>query len=222
MDQYEKRRHELMVQEAREQRAKDEEKQAIADATEFGPQFVGVSFDTYEIYAGPKQREITDRCRAYAENADEMAKEGRGLILLGKPGTGKNHLLYSIVKAMRPKSVLYCEPFYRIIRRIKTNWTTHEVTEQDLIDIYIGYKFLALEEIGLQYGTDNEKLILSELIDYRYRYNRPTIVTSNLTLTKLVAFLDDQDYPRNSDRLMEKSDILVFDWPSYRKRRTEK
>jgi DNA replication protein DnaC len=76
---------------------------------------------------------------------------------------------------------------------------------------------LVLDEVGVQYGSKAELVMLTELIDERYSAKRPTIVVSNLGSAELIDMVGE----RAADRLAEHGVDLLFDWPSFRRRKPE-
>jgi DNA replication protein DnaC len=44
----------------------------------------------------PKQRAVLERVQGYAENFRDHFKAGRSLVMVGRPGTGKTHLGFSV------------------------------------------------------------------------------------------------------------------------------
>jgi DNA replication protein DnaC len=75
---------------------------------------------------------------------------------------------------------------------------------------------LILDEVGVQFGSDTEKLILFDIINGRYEASRPTIVISNLAVPELEGYLGVRAF----DRLREGGGRLVAcNWASYRARR---
>ncbi len=72
---------------------------------------------------------------------------------------------------------------------------------------------LILDEVGVQFGSDTEKLILFDVLNERYERRRPTILMTNLTLEEVADFLGD----RIIDRLREDGgEFIPFDWESHR------
>ena len=89
------------------------------------------------------------------------------------------------------------------------------MTEQDAIDALVMPDLLILDEVGVQFGTVTESLIMFEILNGRYEKVRPTIVMSNLTEDEITEYLGS----RVVDRLKEGGGVLVaFDWDSYRGR----
>ena len=75
---------------------------------------------------------------------------------------------------------------------------------------------LVLDDVCVQFGTDTEKLLLYDIIDYRYEYNRPTLVTTNGTLNVLKSLIGERCFERLLDN---GGKILNFEWSSYRLKR---
>lgn len=154
--------------------------------------------------------------RDYAGAWPQMFDQGTGLILTGKPGTGKNHLAVSLTKELirmyqadvRMTSVM------RIIRAVRRTWNkASDLTEDDVIREYTSRDLLIIDEVGVQMGSDSEKLILFEIINTRYENQIPTILLSNLPLPEISAVIGE----RLTDRMVEGGGAtLVFDWESYR------
>ena len=71
---------------------------------------------------------------------------------------------------------------------------------------------LILDEIGVQIGSEHEKLLLFDVLNGRYQQCRPTILISNLSGSDLEAYLGQ----RVMDRYRECGAVLAFDWNSYR------
>ncbi len=100
------------------------------------------------------------------------------------------------------------------IRRVKETYSKKsEETEQEAIDRFLQPDLLILDEVGVQFGSDTEKMILFEIINGRYENMMPTIIISNLTAQELGAFIGD----RVMDRMTEGGGVvLAFDWDSKR------
>jgi DNA replication protein DnaC len=101
-----------------------------------------------------------------------------------------------------------------LVREIKSTWAkTSERSESDVIAFYSALPALFLDEVGVQFGSDTEKLLISEIIDNRYQELRPTVLISNLDITGVKQCIGERSY----DRLREDGGkVIAFDWESYR------
>lgn len=157
-------------------------------------------------------------CKAYASKWRERLKQGGGMVMTGKPGTGKNHLALAIAKRViteHQSSALFTTAL-RVARKFKSSWGKNaELTEQEVIEAYTSPDLLIIDEVGVQFGSESEKLILFEIINTRYEKMRPTILISNLPKDELSAFIGERVIDRMNDG---GGCTLAFTWDSYRSR----
>lgn len=163
-----------------------------------------------------KSRKAHEVAVDFAQNFKDRLKTGSGLILCGGVGTGKTHLAIGIaheVLAMNLSPVF--TSVMSAVRAVKETYRRdHDLTERQAIDRFVEPDLLILDEVGVQFGSDTEKLILFEIINGRYEEMRPTIVISNLAKDALEKFIGERAF----DRLREGGGKLVaFDWPSHRR-----
>lgn len=164
---------------------------------------------------------ITDNQKLVLKTSMDYYKDltkgtSSALFLCGNCGTGKNHLAISILLNLIRRNIktgIYTK-VGKMIRDIRSAYSRNDgPTEQQIIDKYIHTPVLILNEIGVQYGTEGEKVLLFEVIDGRYEEMKPTILISNLSFSDMEKYLGE----RVLDRLKSKGGALgVFDWESYR------
>jgi len=172
---------------------------------------------TLESYRAdsPQQQAALRFATDYANNFPEVTKSGRGGVFIGKPGTGKTHLAVGIALAIMEDgySALFTTAM-RALRRVKETWSRDsEETEREAIAALVYPHLLILDEVGIQFGSDTEKLILFDVLNERYEKRKPTLLLSNLTLAEVRDYLGERIF----DRLREDGgQVLVFDWSSHR------
>lgn len=162
------------------------------------------------------QRRALAFAEAYADGFDGALAIGRSAIFIGKPGTGKTHLAVGIglrVMHRDGRTVLF-STVMRAIRRVRNTWNRDaEETETKAIEALTQPDLLILDEVGVQYGSDAEKLLIFDILNERYENRRPTLLLSNLELVDVRAYLGERVY----DRLREDDgEVIVFDWESHR------
>lgn len=154
----------------------------------------------------------------YANDFEQVLETGRSALFIGLPGTGKTHLAAGIaMQVMREqnRTVLFTTVM-RAVRRVKDSWTKGSAeSEGQAISLLSAPDLLILDEVGVQFGSEFEKITLFDVLNERYEKRRPTILMSNLNVDEITAFLGD----RVVDRIREDGGKVVrFTWESYRKR----
>lgn len=161
------------------------------------------------------QRRALGFAHAYVEGFAD--NPGKGALFLGLPGTGKTHLAIGIALALmqQGRSAMFCTVM-RAVRTVKDTWRRDaDQTEAEAIKALVFPDLLILDEVGVQFGSEAEKLILFDVLNERYERCRATILLSNLTAAEVSAFLGD----RVMDRMREDGGkVVVFDWESHRGR----
>ena len=210
---------ECYKQRVEEQRRKGRIEQATAffkNASGVPPRFQGASFESYQP-GNPQAQKNLAALRGYAARFDQHRALGLSLILCGKTGTGKTHLSCAVLRALAFEHGVcgkYCTA-YRAVQEIRASYKSSDVTELQVLKEFVRPDLLVLDEIGVQYGTDSEQLLLFSLLNGRYEELKPTIVISNLSLDEVMQYLGDRVY----DRLRENGGgVLAFDWGSWRQK----
>lgn len=144
--------------------------------------FQAHSLSTYHATCEGSKYVLKD-CRDYAGNFPEMKKLGRCMIMTGTTGTGKTHLSCGIANHIireHAASALFISAV-DAVRHVKESFDRGcERTERESIQFFESPDLLILDEIGVQFGSDAEKMILFEIINKRYESVLPTIIMSNL------------------------------------------
>lgn len=161
----------------------------------------------------PQQKTALTIARDFLENFEENHKFGRTLIFSGKAGTGKSHLAIAIAKEVMPKRTAMYLNALDAIRMIRDTWRKEsETSELEVLEMLGSIDLLVIDEVGVQCGTDNEQMLMFDIINRRYRDSKPMILLTNLNAKGLSEYLTERSY----DRLRENGKWVSFDWDSYR------
>jgi DNA replication protein DnaC len=168
--------------------------------------FAGKGFESFSADTDAKRSALTV-LRDFAENFERNAQAGKGLILSGKPGTGKSHLAGAVLQSQLDRDVLYATCM-DVIRMVRETWRKDsDKSERQVLAYLGGLDLLVIDEMGVQYGTDGEQTILFDVLDRRYREVKPTILLTNQDTEGLKGYLGERTF----DRLRETCRVVSFD-----------
>lgn len=171
------------------------------------------TFDNY-VVENEKQRNARIQAKAYAE---DFGKNFGGFIFSGAPGTGKNHLAAAIGNHLvgSCKSVLVVTVAELMSRTKSTYRQGSKESEEDIINKLCSVDLLVLDDVGVQHGTNNEEVVIFQIVDRRTSNKKPVGMLTNLNHAELTKLLG----VRVIDRMTMGGGIWVnFNWESYRKR----
>lgn len=163
-----------------------------------------------------KQQEIALKtCKSFVDSFAEIVKSGASMVLCGTAGTGKTHLACAILHEIANQGYagLYVRAF-EMSREIKATFGRKSEDETAAYSRLISPDLLVIDEVGAQYSSETEKLILFEVVGKRYDAMKPTILVSNLIEKELEDFVGI----RVLDRMKEnKGKVITFNHASNRK-----
>jgi len=165
-----------------------------------------------------EQREALHKVKEYVTDFGDAYDAGRNLLLIGKPGCGKTHLACAVgLEVLDAGGSVRYTTVADMVRRVTDTWRNRDgETESDVLADLGTVDLLILDEAGVQSGSNVELTRICEVMDRRYREMLPTIIVSNLGIDALVPLLGD----RVIDRLRDNgSQLVAFNWPSYRGKR---
>ena len=179
--------------------------------------FQSKTFENYSVDVSPEAPEVLETVRAYAENFQENLAAGRSLLLIGKPGTGKNHLGMSLVRHLLLNGFsAQMMDASDLVYRVRATWGFQSPeTEADVLRELTSLDLLIINELGVLFRTETEKMVLFRIINRRYETQRPSLVIGNVTREEAEAILGPTSYERLKE---DGGRVLVLNWDSYRHR----
>jgi DNA replication protein DnaC len=160
------------------------------------------------------QKRALLKAKQYVKAFPQHRDTGYSMLFLGDIGCGKTHLAVAIAQAVMAMgySALYETASDAVTRLRDCMRRDSPIGTGALLDMYGAIDLLVLDEFGVQSGTDDVVMHLTNIIDRRYRNSKPTLFLSNLDNVAFPAYVGE----RVADRLRERASAVTFNWPSYR------
>lgn len=135
----------------------------------------------------------------YVDKWAEVRTKNIGLLLWGGVGTGKSFFAGCIANALMEQEVpVRMTNFARILNELNNSFSG----QNEAIDKLCRYPLLIIDDFGMERGTDYALEQIYNIVDSRYRSQKPLIVTTNLTLDE-IRHPQDTAHARIYDRLLE-------------------
>ena len=135
----------------------------------------------------------------YVEQWQTMRSENLGLLLWGGVGTGKSFLAGCIANALMELEVpVRMTSFSRIMNELNSSFSGRN----DIVDKLCRYPLLIIDDFGMERGTEYALEQVYNIVDSRYRSQKPLIVTTNLPLNE-IRHPQDTAHARIYDRILE-------------------
>ncbi len=160
--------------------------------------------DTFQGYEA-----LVEKCRKYIQKPESS------LLFTGNCGTGKTHLAISILRELIKNGLT--DVFFKSVPELlldirRTFNNSQDITDADIIDHHSLFGLLVLDDFGAEKITEFTISSLYMIIDRRVREDKPTIITTNLSLDEI----EKKISPRIASRLAE-YEVWKFNMPDYRK-----
>lgn len=145
---------------------------------------------------------------------DEFAKAKNGLCLVGRPGAGKTHTAWQVVRKLLERGwddiAVHSVP---VLFDEFTHRSQNKRADKDLIDSLVSVDLLVLDDLGAKPLTEFREERLLRVLDGRYVKQLPTIVTTNIG----TASFSEHFGGRNASRIAGMCRVVLFpnkDWRS--------
>ncbi|CAM0107433.1 DnaC-like helicase loader [Vibrio phage 209E38-1] len=183
------------------------------DSAGVSPRNAQVRFKDY-VASTQEQQHVYNSIHGMAKGIYE-GKKVPNVILTGKVGTGKTMLGNCAINALFKSKLVKIIKLQDMLRKIKGSYQPGaNYTEEEAIKNYASYDLLILDEVGVSRDTDNDKILIFDVLDGRYQSMLPTMIISNLNIEGIKETLGE----RVVDRLRDGGGVLLgCDWESYRK-----
>ena len=157
------------------------------------------------------------KARAYVGQWEQIKDGNHGMILWGEVGTGKSYLAGCIANALMEKEISVCMTNFALILN---DLAASFKERNEYISRLCSFPLLILDDFGMERGTEYGLEQVYNVIDSRYRSQKPLIVTTNLTLEELQN-PEDTAHARIYDRLMEMCTPVCITGENFRKAKAQ-
>ena len=207
------RRKEL---EEREERARREEElrriHELKKLSLMDEKLKSATFGNFKVV--DENRKIFRIAQKYVENFEEMYTKNQGILFWGNAGTGKSYTAAAIANELLERLVpVIMTSFVKLIQDMEGYGSD--------INGYLNRlnraRLLIIDDLGAERGTDYALEKVYDIVDSRYRSNKPVILTTNLTMKEMQETADIR-YSRIYDRIFEMCFPVYVEGKSWRKK----
>lgn len=175
-------------------------------------QFQECTFEKWDINKGSDK--ILKITKNYAEKFQELKSKNVGLLIHGIPGNGKTYATSCIANNLLERQIpVICVSINSLLDRIKQTFSSYgKEGEETILRGLRNADLLILDDLGTENSTDWSRTTIYNIIDSRYRDNKPLIISTNFTLDEIKEKYNDRTY----NRIIEMCTPVKNEWRSIR------
>lgn len=173
--------------------------------------YINNNRQAYTVY------DFVEYLQSYIETFDNRMKDGRGFMLIGDVGCGKTGALnYVLMKlALKNRNVYYLdtnELLELISKTYEKAYTDDKCEAIKILERIKTVDLLVLDDFGSEYTKSLDWVynIFLKLVKSRYSKNMPTLMSSNLDMSKLMGKFSADVTPRLSSVFSEAFEVLTL------------
>ena len=171
-----------------------------------------VRFATYRV--SEENQKVFKIAKRYVENFEKMLSESQGILFWGDVGTGKSYTAAAIANELLDRRVpVIMTSFIKLLNELGG----FDSDDSVYINKLNAASLLVIDDLGAERGTDFALEKVYDVIDSRYRSNKPIILTTNLDLKEMKNCTDIR-YNRIYDRIFEMCYPVKVEGMSWRKK----
>lgn len=158
-------------------------------------------FDNFDLkyYSDPTDHAAMEKvfafCKRYAEGLRDATQS---VLFFGGTGLGKTHLSLAIAGAAieQGMGVVY-SPAQNLLQKLEKEHFSYSA-ETPLLDDVFACDLLLIDDLGAEFTTSFSQALIYNIINTRLLANRPTVISTNLSLEELA----DRYTPRVASRIL--------------------
>lgn len=182
----------------------------LRNASLMDAKFKGATFDNFSVTKSNERN--LKLCKRYTTAFDTMLEKNQGLILWGNVGTGKSFAAACIANYLLDRGVpVIMTSLVKLLELIQGG----EEKETDILARLNSAKLVIFDDLGAERNTDYALEKIYNIVDSRYRRQKPMIFTTNLTVAEMQEETDIR-YSRIYDRVFEVCYPMQFIGQSWR------
>lgn len=157
---------------------------------------------------------LIGKAKTYADKWSDMLSKNIGLLLWGEVGTGKTYFAACIANALVENCVSVKMTNFSTI----LNDLFYENDKNQYINRLNNHNLLIIDDLGIERDTEYALEQVYNVVDARYKSNKPLIITTNLSITEIKNPVDTA-HKRIYDRVLEMCVPIKFDGENFRQQK---